>query len=71
MKRTVQVNVKMSPEDFALLKKAAEKRWPDELSECYACGGKFCGSAKTNCRSIYDCDRLAAYLADGLAVRNA
>ncbi|HLW99797.1 MAG TPA: hypothetical protein VKR82_14205 [Candidatus Acidoferrales bacterium] len=28
MKRTVQVNVKMSPEDFQLLKKAAEKRWP-------------------------------------------
>jgi hypothetical protein len=31
MKRTVQVNVKMSPEDFALLKKAAEKRWPDAV----------------------------------------
>jgi hypothetical protein len=28
MKRTVQVNVKMSPEDFSLLKKAAEKKWP-------------------------------------------
>ena len=31
MKRTVQVNVKMNPEDFALLKKAAEKRWPDAV----------------------------------------
>jgi len=28
MKRTVQVNVKMSPQDFNLLKKAAERRWP-------------------------------------------
>jgi len=31
MKRTVQVNVKMSPDDFSLLKKAAEKRWPDAV----------------------------------------
>jgi hypothetical protein len=31
MKRTVQVNVKMSPDDFALLRKAAEKRWPDAV----------------------------------------
>jgi hypothetical protein len=31
MKRTMQVNVKMSPEDFNLLKKAAEKRWPDAV----------------------------------------
>jgi len=31
MKRTVQVNVKMSPEDFQLLKKAADKRWPDAV----------------------------------------
>jgi hypothetical protein len=31
MKRTVQVNVKMSPEDFSLLRKAAEKRWPDAV----------------------------------------
>ncbi len=31
MKRTVQVNVKMSPEDFNLLKRAAEKRWPDAV----------------------------------------
>jgi hypothetical protein len=28
MKRTVQVNVKMSPEDFNLLKKASAKKWP-------------------------------------------
>ena len=31
MKRTVQVNVKMSPDDFNLLKKAADKRWPDAV----------------------------------------
>jgi hypothetical protein len=31
MKRSVQVNVKMSPDDFQLLKKAAEKRWPDAV----------------------------------------
>jgi hypothetical protein len=31
MKRTVQVNVKMSPQDFDLLKKAAEKKWPDAV----------------------------------------
>lgn len=31
MKRTVQVNVKMTEEDFALLRKAAEKKWPDAV----------------------------------------
>lgn len=31
MKRTVQVNVKMTQDDFELLKKAAEKRWPDAV----------------------------------------
>ena len=31
MKRTTQVNVKMTEEDFALLSKAAEKRWPDAV----------------------------------------
>jgi hypothetical protein len=31
MKRTIQVNVKMTQEDFALLQKAAEKRWPDAV----------------------------------------
>jgi hypothetical protein len=31
MKRTMQVNVKMSPEDFQLLKTAAEKKWPDAV----------------------------------------
>ena len=29
MKRIVQVNVKMTQDDFDLLKKAAAKRWPD------------------------------------------
>jgi hypothetical protein len=31
MKRTVQVNVKMTQEDFELLKRAADKRWPDAV----------------------------------------
>jgi hypothetical protein len=31
MKRTVQVNVKMTQQDFELLRKAAEKRWPDAV----------------------------------------
>jgi hypothetical protein len=31
MKRTVQVNVKMSPEDFQLLTKAADRKWPDAV----------------------------------------
>ena len=31
MKRTIQVNVKMTEEDFDLLRKAAEKRWPDTV----------------------------------------
>ncbi len=30
-KRTVQINVKMAPEDFALLKKAADVLWPDAV----------------------------------------
>jgi hypothetical protein len=29
MKRTIQVNVKMTEEDFTMLRKAAEKKWPD------------------------------------------
>lgn len=28
MKRAIQVNVKMTQEDFAELRRAAEKRWP-------------------------------------------
>jgi hypothetical protein len=31
MKRSIQVNVKMSPEDFDFLKKAAGKHWPDAI----------------------------------------
>ncbi len=31
MKRTIQVNVKMTQEDFELMQKAAEKRWPDAV----------------------------------------
>jgi hypothetical protein len=31
MKRSVQINVKLSPEDFDLLKRASEKKWPDAV----------------------------------------
>jgi hypothetical protein len=31
MKRTIQVNVKMTEEDFTMLRKAAEKKWPDAV----------------------------------------
>jgi hypothetical protein len=31
MKRTVQVNVKMTEDDFKLLRKAANKKWPDAV----------------------------------------
>ena len=31
MKRTVQVNVKITEEDFTMLRKAAEKKWPDAV----------------------------------------
>jgi hypothetical protein len=31
MKRTLQVNVKMSDADFELLRKAADRRWPDAV----------------------------------------
>jgi len=31
MKRTLQINVKLSEEDFDLLKKAAERKWPDAV----------------------------------------
>lgn len=30
-KRTVQVNVKMSGEDYELLRQAADKLWPDAI----------------------------------------
>jgi hypothetical protein len=31
MKRTIQMNVRMTDEDADLLKRAAEKRWPDAI----------------------------------------
>jgi uncharacterized protein (DUF1778 family) len=31
VKRTVQVNVKMTQDDYQLLSKAAERRWPDAV----------------------------------------
>ena len=39
----------------------------DELSTCPDCGDTFCGSAKTNCKAVCSCDRLALELADRLA----
>jgi uncharacterized protein (DUF1778 family) len=49
MKRTVQVNVKMSPDDFSLLKKAAEKKWPDAVMTN---SGIVLGLAKISARDV-------------------
>jgi hypothetical protein len=49
MKRTTQVNVKMSPADFALLKKAAGKKWPDAVMTN---SGIVLGLAKISAREI-------------------
>lgn len=49
MKRTTQVNVKMSQEDFELLKKAADKRWPDAVMTN---SGIMLGLAKIAARQI-------------------
>lgn len=49
MKRTTQVNVKMSQEDFDLLKKAADKRWPDAVMTN---SGVVLGLAKIAARQI-------------------
>ena len=49
MKRTTQVNVKMSPEDFALLKKAAAKKWPDAVMTN---SGIVLGLAKISARDV-------------------
>jgi hypothetical protein len=49
MKRTVQINVKLSPEDFNLLKKAAEKKWPDAVMTN---SGVVLGLAKISAREI-------------------
>lgn len=40
----------------------------EDLSECYTCGGKFCGSAKSDCKSLCECDRLAADLAERVRI---
>ena len=49
MKRTTQVNVKMSPEDFALLKKAAAKKWPGAV---LSNSGIVLGLAKISAREV-------------------
>ncbi len=48
-KRTVQVNVKMSGEDFALLQKAARVYWPDAI---LSNSGIVLGLAKMAAREI-------------------
>lgn len=50
-KRTVQVNVKMSGEDFALLKAAAQKLWPDAV---ISNSGILLGLAKLAAKRISD-----------------
>lgn len=49
MKRSIQVNVKMTEEDFALVRKAAEKRWPDAV---VTNSGVVLGLAKIAAREI-------------------
>jgi hypothetical protein len=49
MKRVVQVNVKMTQEDFDKLRKAAEKRWPDAVMTN---SGMVLGLAKIAARDI-------------------
>jgi len=39
----------------------------DELGGCFTCGDTFCGSAKTQCKALCSCDRLALDMADRLA----
>ena len=48
-KRTVQVNVKMSEEDFSLLKKAAAVHWPDAV---LTNSGIVLGLAKIGARTV-------------------
>jgi hypothetical protein len=49
MKRTTQVNVKMTAEDFAMLWKAAQKKWPDAV---LTNSGALLGLARLAARSI-------------------
>ena len=48
-KRTVQVNVKMNADDFAILKKAADTLWPDAI---VSNSGILLGLAKIAARDI-------------------
>ena len=43
----------------------------DELSTCDWCGERFCGSAKSNCKSECVCDRFAAHVAQLISLQNA
>ncbi len=52
-KRTVQVNVKMSTADFALLKRAAEKLWPDAV---ISNSGILLGLAKIEARRVTEAE---------------
>jgi hypothetical protein len=50
-KRTVQVNVKMSEDDFALLLRAANLRWPEAI---ISNSGVLLGLAKIAAKSILE-----------------
>ena len=54
-KRTVQVNVKMSGEDFALLKEAAQKLWPDAV---ISNSGILLGLAKLTAKRLAQGERV-------------
>jgi len=49
MKRTVQINVKLSPDDFSLLRKAAAKKWPGAV---VTNSGIVLGLAKISAREV-------------------
>jgi hypothetical protein len=50
-KRTVQVNVKMNGEDFALLQRAAQRLWPDAI---ISNSGIILGLAKIEANRVLD-----------------
>jgi hypothetical protein len=55
-KRTVQVNVKMNGEDFALLREAAQKLWPDAV---ISNSGILLGLAKIAARRALDTAKIS------------
>jgi len=55
MKRIIQVNVKMTQQDFARLRKAAQKRWPDAVMTN---SGMVLGLARIAARDILGTPKL-------------